>query len=268
MIGVLILMIYYHFYKSLYNLYVIVATTLIKENISLNFISFIISLNFILFKFTLNRRRGSMIESKIKVLRKAAKVSTMQDSDKLWCVIAGNEDMVNNVAYDAIISKDRVKILFREHITMKESFVTKKFDFIMFYGNEDKIRDLSLICKENGGAYLKIASYYVKNEPDLLLIVGPDNAIKKFAGDSEKNNLKLSFIIEDRTTGFIETDVYITKWLPNFIRNIIDPLFKITDVVLLTILISTEEKHIAKIKEIAKLNKIFVLEFEKILEEE
>ena len=58
-----------------------------------------------------------MIENKIKTLRQAAKVSTMQDSDKIWCVIAGNEEMVNNIAYEAIINKERVKILFREHIT-------------------------------------------------------------------------------------------------------------------------------------------------------
>ena len=111
-----------------------------------------------------------MIESKIKVLRKAAQVSTTQSSDNIWCVVAGNEEMVNNVAYSAISSKDRVKILFREHVDLKESFVRKKFDFIMVYGDTDKIRELSLICKENGGAYLKIAPYYVKNEPNLLLL--------------------------------------------------------------------------------------------------
>ena len=52
-----------------------------------------------------------MIENKIKILRKAAEVSTVQDSDEIWCVIAGNEDMVNNVAYSAIMDKDRVKVL-------------------------------------------------------------------------------------------------------------------------------------------------------------
>jgi len=121
-----------------------------------------------------------MIESKIKVLRKAAQVSTAQDSDKIWCVIAGNEEMVNNVAYAAISAKERVKIVFREHVNLKESFVRKKFDFIMLHGDSNIIRELSLICKENGGAYLKIAPYYVKNESNLILLVAPDNAIKKF----------------------------------------------------------------------------------------
>jgi hypothetical protein len=209
-----------------------------------------------------------MIENKIKTLRKAAKVSTMQDSDKIWCVIAGNEDMVNNIAYNAIIDKERVEILCREHIVTKESFVTKKFDFIMLYGDINKIRDLSLVCKENGGSYLKIAPYYMLNEPNLILVVGPENNIKKFIGDAENNKLKISFIIEDKTTGFIDTDVYITDWLPKFVRNVTDPLFKMADVALSTILISIEEGYIEKIKEVARSNKIFVIEFNEMLKEE
>lgn len=209
-----------------------------------------------------------MIENKIKTLRKAAKVSTMQDSDKIWCVIAGNEDMVNTIAYEAILDKERVNILCREHITLRESFVTKKFDFIMLYGDTDKIRDLSLISKENGGAYLKIAPYYVQEESNLNLIVGPEDNIKKFLGDIEKSTVKASFLLEDKTTGFIESDVYITQWLPKFIRDVADPLFKMADVALSTVLISTDEEYIEKIKEIAKSNKIFVIRFKEIMKEE
>jgi len=209
-----------------------------------------------------------MIEDKIKILRKAAEVSTIQDSDKIWCVIAGNEEMVNNVVYTAIMDKKRVKVLCREHVTTRESFVTRKFDFVMLYGESSKIRDLSMICKENGGAYLQIAPYYVKGDSNLILSVGPENSLKKFMGDCEKNRVKLSFLIEDQTTGFIETDVIITNILPSFIRNSIDPLFKMADVALSTVLLSTEEEFIAKIKEIAKSNKIFVIEFNKILKED
>lgn len=206
-----------------------------------------------------------MIENKIKILRKAAEVSTVQDSDYIWCVIAGNEDMVNNVAYSAIMDKDRVKVLCREHVTTRESFVTKKFDFIMLHGETSKIRELSMICKDNGGAYLKIAPYYVKDEGNLLLTVGPENTIKKFVGDCEKNMVTLSFLLEDQTTGFIETDVYITNILPRFIRNTIDPLFKMADVALSTVLISAEDENVPKIKDIAKSNKIFLIEFNKFL---
>lgn len=209
-----------------------------------------------------------MIEDKIKTLRKAAKVSTMQDSDKIWCVIAGNEEMINTVAYESILDKERVNILFREHVTSRESFVTKKFDFIMLHGDTDKIRDLSLISKENGGAYLKIAPYYVEEESNLILVVGPEDNIKKFLGDVEKSTAQASFILEDKTTGFIESDVYITKWLPLFIRNITDPLFKMADVALSTVLISSDEKNMEKIKEIADLNKIFVIRFKDVIKEE
>ncbi len=209
-----------------------------------------------------------MIEDKIKTLRQAAKVSTVQDSDKIWCVIAGNEEMVNNVAYEAILNKDRVQILFREHITSRESFVTKKFDFIMLYGETSKIRKLSLISKENGGAYLKIAPYYVEEESNLMLSVGPEDSIKKFLGDIEKTTVNASFLLEDKTTGFIESDVYITKWMPKFVRNVADPLFKMADVALSTVLISTDEEHIEKIEEVAKANKVFAIRFEDILKEE
>lgn len=208
-----------------------------------------------------------MIESKIKVLRKAAQVSTAQESDKIWCVIAGNEEMVNNVAYAAISAKERVKILFREHVNLKESFVRKKFDFIMLQGDSNIIRDLSLICKENGGAYIKIAPYYIKTESNLILLVAPENAIKKFAGDAEKDNIKYSFILEDKTTGFIETDVSITNHLPKLLRDVVDPLFKLTDMVLSTILISTDEQYIKQIKKVANSNQIFVVEFKEIIEE-
>lgn len=209
-----------------------------------------------------------MLENKIKTLRKAAKVSTIQDADKLWCVIAGSEDMINNVSYEAILNKDRVKILCREHITTKESFVTQKFDFLMLYGDENKIRDLSLMSKEQGGAYLKIAPYYTQNEPDLLLLVGMDNHIKKFMGDGEKGHLDFKFLLEDKTTGFIETDVSITSKMPSLIRKTIDPLFKVADVALSTVLISSKKEDLKGIKDLAHRNKLFIIEFSKFLKED
>ena len=209
-----------------------------------------------------------MIENKIKTLRKAAKVSTMQDADKIWCVIAGSEEMVNNVSYEAILDKERVAILCREHITSKESFVTQKFDFLMLYGDENKIRDLSLICKEEGGAYLKIAPYYTKNESNLILLVGMDNHVKKFMGDGEKRNLNFKFLLEDQTTGFIETDVSLTNKMPSLIKKTFDPLFKMADVALSTVLISTDEKDIEGIKLLSRRNKLFFIEFNKFLKED
>ncbi len=209
-----------------------------------------------------------MIEDKIKTLRKAAKVSTTLDAEQLWCVIAGSEEMINNVSYEAILNKERVSILCREHISYKESFVTQKFDFLMLYGDENKIRDLSLISKEQGGAYLKIAPYYTKNVPKLLLLVGMDNHIKRFMGDAEKRHLDYKFLLEDRTTGFIETDVSLTSKMPSLIRKTIDPLFKVADVALSTVLISAEDNQIKGIKELSRKNKLFIIEFDKFLKED
>lgn len=209
-----------------------------------------------------------MIENKIKTLRKAAKVSTMQDADKIWCVIAGSEEMINNVSYEAILDKDRVTILFREHITSKESFVTQKFDFLMLYGDENKIRDLSLISKEQGGAYLKIAPYYTKNEPNLILLVGLDNHIRKFIGDSENRHLNYKFLLEDKTTGFIETDVSLTSRMPSILKKTFDPLFKVADVALSTILISADKSSVGEIETLSRRNKLFFIEFDKFLKED
>lgn len=209
-----------------------------------------------------------MIENKIKTLRKAAKVSTMQDAGKIWCVIAGSEEMINNVSYEAILNKDRVKILCREHIRVKESFVTQKFDFLMFYGDENKLRDLSMMSKDQGGAYLKIAPYYTKNEPNLLLLVGMDNHIIKFMGDGEKSRLDFKFLLEDKTTGFIETDVSLTSRMPSLIKKTLDPLFKLADIKLSTVLISSNEDDLRGIKDLARKNKLFIIEFEKFLKED
>ncbi|KZX15499.1 hypothetical protein MBCUT_14960 [Methanobrevibacter cuticularis] len=209
-----------------------------------------------------------MIEDKIQVLRKAAKVSNEQSSERMWCVIAGNKDLVNDIAYAAIASKERVKILFREHVTLEDSYVIKKFDFLMLYGESDKIRDLSYICKDNGGAYIQIAPYYITNEPNLMLLVAPDNVIKQFVGDIERMGSEFSILLEDQTTGFIETDLQINTKLPAFINSMLAPLFNLSDVVLSTILISTGNKEdVEKIQEIATANKIFIIDFKDIIVE-
>ena len=207
-----------------------------------------------------------MIEDKIQVLRQAAKVSTQQSSEELWCVAAGNEEIVNDIAYAAITSKDRVKILFREHITLEESYVHKKFDFIMLYGDSDKIRELSYVCKDNGGAYIQIAPFYVGNEPNLMLFVGPVNSIKKFVADAERDSSKFSILLEDQTTGFIETDLHLSINLPKFLQSMLAPLFNMSDVVLSTLLISTEKQEdVEKIKKLATNNNVFVIDFKDII---
>ena len=53
-----------------------------------------------------------------------------------------------------------------------------------------------------------------------------------------------------------------------FIRNTIDPLFKMADVALSTVLLSSEDEQVPKIKELARSNKLFLIEFNKILKED
>ena len=68
-----------------------------------------------------------------------------------------------------------------------------------------------------------------------------------------------------KSINLMRNDVYITNMLPGFIRNTIDPLFKMADVALSTVLISAEDENVQKIKNLAKANKIFLIEFNKIL---
>lgn len=207
-----------------------------------------------------------MIEDKIQLLRQAARVSSKENTDKLWCVIAGNDKLVNDIAYASIAAKDKVKILFREHVTMEETHIQKKFDFIMLNGDYLKINELSHICKENGGAYIQITPNYVGNEPNLMLLVGPDDTIKKFVGDTERQHTEIAILLEDQTTGFIETDLQISIKLPEFLKAILTPLFNLSDVVLSTILISVEnEEDVEKVQKIATYNKLFVIDFKDII---
>ena len=57
-----------------------------------------------------------MIEDRIKILRRAAQVSSRENNEHVWCIIAGNEKLIDDIAYNAITAKDRVQILFRESI--------------------------------------------------------------------------------------------------------------------------------------------------------
>ena len=72
-----------------------------------------------------------MIEDRIQMLRQAAQSPDGYSVDKIWCVIAGNDKLVNDIAYYAIASKKSIQIVSREHIKIEESKITKKFDFIL-----------------------------------------------------------------------------------------------------------------------------------------
>jgi hypothetical protein len=205
-----------------------------------------------------------LINDKIQELRQAAGVSNKNDLEKLWCVIVGNEDLGNEISYAVASSKKRAKVVFREHVVAKESFIQQKFDFILALGYSDNIRKLNEITKSNGGASIRIAPFYITNEPNLMFLVGQDEIIKKFTGNVEKNNARFSILLEDETTGFIDVDLNI-PFLPNFIKTIISPLFNISEVDLTTILISVPNKEdIGTLKKIAKSKKLFIKSLEEI----
>lgn len=208
-----------------------------------------------------------MIEQNIQDLRKAAKVSTSRSSDKIWCAIAGNEEGIDDLIYEAHSLGDRVKIVHREHTSFRDSYIEKKFDFIMLYGDQGSIRELSSISKDRGCAYIQIAPYYAENEENLMLFVSEEERIVKFVADLEKNNIDTKLILKDNTTGFIDTDVVLTINLPKIIKTIVDPLFKMADIVLTTMLLSINEKDEEKIKKIANLDKIYSIKFDDIMEE-
>lgn len=55
-----------------------------------------------------------MIEDKIKLLRKAAQVSTTESAENVWCVIVGNKEVIDTIVYEVMSLKENVKILLKE----------------------------------------------------------------------------------------------------------------------------------------------------------
>ena len=62
-----------------------------------------------------------MIED-IQALRQAARLTPDNENqdEKVWCIAAGNVNLIDDIAYKAIASKHSVKILFREHVILKD----------------------------------------------------------------------------------------------------------------------------------------------------
>ena len=211
-----------------------------------------------------------MIED-IQALRQAARLTpNNEDQDeKLWCMAAGNVALVDDIAYKAIAFKHSVKILFREHVVLTDKRLNKKFDFIMLYGNSRKINQFKEICNQDGGAFIEITHHYLNEEPNLMVLVAPDDMIKDLVYVLEKSKISFAILQESQTTGFIDVDINPTVKLPKFIKTALKPLYNVSDVVLSTILISVEEnEYIEKVQSIATSNRIFVIDFNDIVMED
>ncbi len=212
-----------------------------------------------------------MIEDNIRVLRQAARVSSNDNYrvEKSWCVIAGNVDVVDEMAYKAIASNHNVKILFREHVVLKEGKLDKKFDFIMLYGNALILNDFKSATQKRGGAFIQIARDQLTKEPNLMVLVAPDNVIKDTVSVIEKSKISFAILKESQTTTFIDIDINNEVKLPNFIKSALKPFYNANEIVLSTILMSVEKDgDVGKIQSIATSNKIFVIDFRDIVTED
>ena len=213
-----------------------------------------------------------MIEDNIRVLRQAAVVSSSDDKPKIekkWCVIAGDVDLIDDMAYKAIASNHSIKILFREHVILRDGKLDKKFDFIMLYGNWAGISSFQHEVEKRGGAFVQVSRKSLKEEPNLMVFVAPDNVIKDTVTVLEKSKIHLAILQESQTTRFIDVDINNTVRLPNFIKSALKPFYNANEVVLTAVLVSVEKSEdINKVQSIATSNRIFVIDFKDIVTED
>ena len=212
-----------------------------------------------------------MIEDNIRVLRQAARVTTDSSYkiEKTWCVIAGNVDLIDEMAYKAILSNANIKILFREHVILNEGKLDKKFDFIMLYGNSIIINDFKNQTEDFGGACVQIHRRYLSDERNLMVLVGPNDIMKEALTTIEKLRAPFKILQESQTTGFIDVDINNEVRLPNFIKNALKPFYNANEVVLTALVVSVEkDEHVGKFQSIATSNRIFVIDFKDIVTDE
>lgn len=212
-----------------------------------------------------------MIEDNIRMLRQAARITSDEEpiDNDIWCVIAGNVDLIDDIAYKAIASKNSVKILFREHVVLNEGKITKKYDFIMLYGNFRMIEKFGNVSTSQGGSFIKVTHYYLNKEENLMVLVAPDDIIREAVKIIEKSRIPFAILQESQTTGFIDVSINDSVKLPGFIKSALKPFYNANEVVLSTILISVEnDKDVEKVQSIATSNKIFVIDFKDIITED
>ena len=152
---------------------------------------------------------------------------------------------------------------------LKDGKLDKKFDFIMLYGSSIVIDEFKKLAKQYGGAYVRILRKYLVEEPNLMVLVAPDNVIKKTVSVIEKSRISFAILQDSQTTGFIDVDLSNEVKLPNFIKSALKPFYNANEVVLSTILISVDKKEeIKKVQSIATSNRIFVIDFKDIVTED
>lgn len=208
-----------------------------------------------------------MIENKIQMLRRAAKVTSSDSTEDLWCAIAGNKKLVNTVLFVLSKSKYNIKLIFRKNVTIEEKHVHKKFDVIMLKGDPLEMEELITVCEKYGGAHIRIAPNYINTEPNLMLLVSPDYNLRSYVNDLKDSAIGLSILLEDETKGFIETELNTKFKLIGKLRPIFDTMLNASDIVIGNVLISiTNEEDINTSKKLAKKNNIFLVDIKKLMQ--
>ena len=209
-----------------------------------------------------------MIEDRIKILRKAAQVSSRENNEHVWCILSGNEKLIDDIAYNAITAKDRVQIIFRESIKLLDKYTAKRFDCIMVKGESLKISELRNRCDENGGASIEITPVHITTVPNLLVLIGDEESMKVFSGETERQDAKINILAEDHTSSFIKAELNTKIKLPSFLRNTVTPLFDMSDIVLSAILVSVlDEGDIERVKSISQNYGLFGIDLKKTIQD-
>lgn len=207
-----------------------------------------------------------MIEDKIQMLRRAAKVTPEDSNEELWCTIAGNNKIINAVLFALTKKNYKIKLIFRKHVTVESKHVHKKFDVIMLKGNPYQMNELIEISKKYGGAHIRITENYLKTEPNLMLIIGPDDNLRSYVRSLKNSGIEAKILLEDETHGFVETELQSDIKIPNYIKTVIEPIFNASDIIIGNVLISiTNEKEIIMSKKLAQKNNIFLVDLEKLM---
>lgn len=212
-----------------------------------------------------------MIENNIRMLRQAAMATSSEnyEVEKAWGIVAGNVDLVDDMAYKAIASNHQIKILFREHVILTDGKMDKKFDFIMFHGNSLKLNEFRDETESNGGAYVQVSKTNLSKEPNLMVLVAPDDVIRSIVSAIGKSKISFAILQESQTTGFIDIDISNEVKLPNFIKSLFKPFYNANEVVLSTVVMSVEkEEAVNRVQSIATSNKVFVIDFRDIVTED
>ena len=199
-----------------------------------------------------------MIEDRIQILRRAARISSRENNEKVWCVIAGNDRLLDDIAYNAITAKDRAKILFRETITLEEKRTLKKYDCIMIKGEELKIRELTNYSNERGGASVQFTTELLKEKPNLLILIGLEEQVIHFTGDCNRAKLSIDYLLEDHTTGFIKTEIKSGFRIPSFLKTTFTPILDAVE----------NDDDVTKVKKISKDNTLFGIDLKNTIKNE